>query len=149
MLKIKNLIVSWPVIIFFTLLGIILGLLLIFVINNYFKSRYAVFFLEDGYVYFGEVGFLRVYKLKNPLFLRQTEDGNLMVVYYSDLFYLPQKTLHLNPQKVIAWSYLQENSPLINYIQRKGLPLAPSMNQQFIPSTSTPNNPISTSTFDR
>lgn len=132
----KNFSSNLTVTLIYILLGVLLGIFLIFVINKiFYKNKYAVFFLEDGSVYFGEVSFLNKYNLKNPVFLNRTQDGNLNVVYYSDLFYLPQNVLHLNPQKVIAWSYLRENSPLIDYIKRKppiipGQPPQPQQPQQ-------------------
>jgi len=125
---------------FALILGALISVGLIFLGNQFLKPKYAVFFLDNGSVYFGKIYPWKRFVVMDPIFIQQDTDGSLRVVNFNTLFYAPQNKIYLNPQKVVLWSYLSSNSPLIPYIEGR-----PPISQPSNTFQATTSESISTS----
>jgi hypothetical protein len=120
--------------------GFLVGLLLVFSFTNIFKPKYVMIVVEGGNIYFGERSLFNPYKISHPVFVNVSQDGNLSLQRFSDAVWRPQDFIYFNPQKVIFWTYLKDDSQLIDFIKNKTRVLAPQnqpQSQQNITTSST------------
>jgi len=130
--------------------GFLFGLIILFLFTNIFKPKYVMVVLEGGNIYFGEVGLFFNNKLKNPVFITQGQDGNLSLQRFSEAVWRPKNFVYLNPSKIVFWSYLQEDSPVVNFIKNtRNLPLVPSQGVQSQSNQQINQQNLSTSTNQR
>jgi len=122
--------------------GFLAGIILIFVFTNIFKPKYVMVMVEGGNIYFGERSLFNPYKIYNPVFINLSQDGNLSLQRFSDVVWRPADYIYLNPQKVVFWTYLRNDSQLIDFIKNKTRPIVP----QNVPQTRQNISTSSTST---
>ena len=84
-----------------------------------FRSGYYALYLSSGDIYFGKLVLFSHYTLKNPYFLRITQDKEnpISLQPFQGAFWGPGKKLKFNPKHVIWISKLAPTSQVINYIE--------------------------------
>lgn len=135
---------------FSILSGFFFGLIILFLFTNLFKPKYVMVVLEGGNIYFGEVGLFFRNKLKNPVFIVQGQDGNLSLQRFSEAVWRPKNFIYLNQNKIVFWSYLQDDSPVVNFIKNpRNFPLTSSQGVQPQANQQTNQQNLTTSTPQR
>jgi len=115
--------------------GFLVGLLLVFSFTSIFKPKYVMIVIEGGNIYFGERSLFNPYKIYNPVFVNVNQDGNLSLQKFSDAVWGPKDFIYFNPQKIVFWTYLKDDSQLIDFIKNKSRILAPQNQQNLTTST--------------
>jgi len=91
--------------------------------------------IEGGNIYFGERSLFNPYKIYSPVFVNVNQDGNLSLQKFSDAVWGPKDFIYFNPQKIVFWTYLKDDSQLIDFIKNKSRILAPQNQQNLTTST--------------
>ncbi|MER3581624.1 MAG: hypothetical protein C4347_02135 [Patescibacteria group bacterium] len=127
-----------------SLIGFLGGLSLVFIFSNVLKPKYAMVVLENGSIYFGEISFFPRNKLKSPVFVNVGNDGNISLQRFSDAVWKPKNYILLNQSKILFWTYLEDNSPIVDFIKMKSqvLPSPTPRPTSTSSPTSTPTSPI-------
>lgn len=102
------------------LLGIILGIGLIYLFSK--KPKYAVLVFRNGNIYFGKISWFPKPKLSKILFIQVDQSGQASLQRFANAAYFPEDFFYFNPNELIFWSYLKAQSPVVNLIEEKVLP---------------------------
>jgi len=98
-------------------IGILLGVSLIFFVKN--KQKHYAVFLNNGAIYFGRLSIFPKLKLINPVFIQVDQNGQVSVQRFKDAMWMPEGTMYLNRDSILFVAPLDENSPLIGFIEQK------------------------------
>jgi hypothetical protein len=114
--QLKNLIIVFGA----TLLGILLGISLIYLIKK--KSNYYAVFFNNGAVYFGKLSTFPKLKLSDAVFLQVDQNGQASFQRFKNAFWMPKGPIYLNRNSILFIAPLDENSPLVNLIEQRQAP---------------------------
>jgi ABC-type antimicrobial peptide transport system permease subunit len=127
-------------IIILILLGVGIGVFISSKISGALPKKYVAVYLVTGDIYFGKIKWFPYPQLSDVVLLQRTQDQGLTVDRFSNAVWKPQEPMRLSKDKIVFWTYLSSESPIVAFIENK-------LATQQQPQASTPNsNPVPTPT---
>lgn len=99
------------------LVGVVLGIGLIFLVKN--KKNYYAVFLNNGAIYFGKLSTFPRLKLTDPVFIQIDSQGQASLQRFQNAVWMPKGPIYLNRDSVLFIAPINENSPVISFIENK------------------------------
>jgi len=120
------------------LIGVLLGVGIIFLTKK--KTNYYAVFLNNGAIYYGKLSTFPRLKLSDAVFVQVDQDGQASLQRFKDAFWMPKGPIYLNRDSILFIAPIDENSPLINFIEQRQQPQPqqPQTEQTQQPQTQQP-----------
>jgi hypothetical protein len=123
------------------LVGVLLGLSLIYLTKQ--KKNYYAVYLNNGSAYFGKLSSFPKLKLSDAVFIQVDSQGDVSLQRFKDVLWGPKGSIYLNRSSILFIAPIDENSPLINFIEGRQQPVQPAQSpqqppQQTLTVTTTP-----------
>lgn len=117
------------------ILGAFIGIAVVIVrkANPAAPSEYSAVYLTTGDIYFGRLDWFPWPRIKNAWVLQRpaAAGGQFTVAPLNTAFWKPVDEIYLNPNQIVLWTRLRQDSGLLNYFNNpsllgQGPPLATS-----------------------
>jgi len=119
------------------LIGVLLGVGLIYLTKK--RSNYYAVFLNNGAIYYGKLSTFPRLKLSDAVFVQVGQDGQASLQRFKDAFWVPKGPIYLNRDSILFIAPINENSPLINFIEQRQQPQQLQTQQSQQPQTQQPS----------
>jgi hypothetical protein len=107
-------------------------------------SEYAAVYLQTGEIYFGKINWFPPISLKNVWYLQRgvnaQNEVQLGILPFKNSFWGPIDKIYLNPKNIVWFTYLKNNSELVNAL--KNPDLLKQLNQPNQPQPNQPNEAL-------
>ena len=118
------------------LIGVLLGVGIIFLTKK--KTNYYAVFLNNGVIYYGKLSTFPRLKLSDAVFVQVDQDGQASLQRFKDVFWTPKGPIYLNRNSILFIAPIDENSPLINFIEQRRQPQSQQSQTQQIQQSQIP-----------
>lgn len=88
------------------------------------NPKYVAVYLETGEIYFGKMRWFPSPRLSNVMFVQQAQQGQgLMLDRFTNAVWKPAEPLRISRGKIVFWTYLEPESPIVQAIEGKITPI--------------------------